>query len=209
VSRPPVSFADTSAEHDPFPWFHVRETFTAERAAQLRASFPQDGFEMVARDGQDKSYAMYHRLLHPDGDGGTSGLEPVWKEFVEYVTGPEYRAEVARLTGLELGSASVEVNVWRYAHNCWLAPHVDKPAKLVTHVLYFNDDWPQDRGGDLLLLGSAGQDDVRRRVAPVANSGVLLVRGDRSWHAVERVQPGPAPVERLSAQVVFHEGELH
>ncbi|SDF99426.1 2OG-Fe(II) oxygenase superfamily protein [Sinosporangium album] len=202
-----ISFDHTTVEDAPFRWHHVLDTFRPADAAELRGTFPRDGFRMVSRTGVDKSYAMYYRRLHPM-DGGEAPPEPAlpdpWRHFVAEVTGPAYRAAVAALTGLPIETASIEVNLWRYGASCWLDPHVDKPEKIVTHVLYFNESWPTGRGGDLLLLGSSSEGDVVRRVAPAANSGVLLVRGDRSWHAVERVRDGEA-LERLSAQVVFHQ----
>ncbi|MER5717414.1 2OG-Fe(II) oxygenase [Streptomyces sp. NPDC002132] len=206
MSTPLVSFGRTTAEDAPFRWYHVRDTFAPADAEALRETFPRDGFRMVARTGMDKSYAMYHRPLHSVGDGEADlvGLAEPWRRFVAEVTGPAYRAAVAGLTDLPVEDAPVEVNVWRYGASCWLDPHVDKPEKLVTHVLYFNHAWPAGRGGDLLLLGSSSGDDVVRRVTPVANTGVLLVRGEHSWHAVERVSGGTDGPERLSAQVIFH-----
>ncbi|MFI5520054.1 2OG-Fe(II) oxygenase [Streptomyces platensis] len=208
MSTPLVSFDRTTAEDDPFRWYHVRDTFTPGDAKALCETFPRDGFRMVTRTGRDKSYTMYHRQLHPveGGEAGAAGLAEIWRRLVAEVTGPAYRAAVAELTGLPVGDAPVEVNVWRYGASCWLDPHVDKPEKLVTHVLYFNEAWPQGHGGDLLLLGSPSGDDVVRRVAPLANTGVLLARGENSWHAVERVRDGAGGLERLSAQVVFHHG---
>ncbi|MEW9518214.1 2OG-Fe(II) oxygenase [Streptomyces tubercidicus] len=208
MSAPLVSFDRTTAEDAPFRWYHVHDTFAPAEARALRDTFPRDGLRMVTRTGTDKSYAMYHRRLHPvdDGEAGAAGLAGPWRRLVAEVTGPAYRAAVAGLTGLPVGDAPVEVNVWRYGGSCWLDPHVDKPEKLVTHVLYFNEAWPTGRGGDLLLLGSSSGDDVVRRVAPVANTGVLLVRGEESWHAVERVREEAGGPERLSAQVVFRRG---
>jgi len=208
MNTPLVSFDHTTTEDEPFRWHHVLDTFLPADAATLRETFPRDGFRMVTRTGLDKSYAMHHRLLHPlDGDDDTLPLPEPWRRFVAGVTSPAYRAAVAELTGLPLETATVEVNLWRYGHSCWLDPHVDKPEKLVTHVLYFNESWPADRGGELLLLGSPSVDDVVRRVVPAVNTGVLLLRGDDSWHAVERVRDGEAGLERLSAQVVFNRGD--
>lgn len=206
MNRPLVSFARSSAEDVPFRWYHVRDTFAAADAAALRRTFPGDGFRKVTRTGTDKSYTMHHRSLHPgaEDDGSVSELAEPWRRFVDEVTGAAYREAVAELTGLPLATAPVEVNVWRYGSSCWLDPHIDKPEKLVTHVLYFNESWPTGRGGDLLLLGSSSGDDVVRRIAPLANTGVLLVRGESSWHAVERIREGAVGPERLSAQVIFH-----
>ncbi|QXJ25706.1 2OG-Fe(II) oxygenase [Actinomadura graeca] len=208
MSTPMVSLEHITHEDTPFRWYHARNTFGQADLDALLKTFPHDGLRMVTRSGLDKSYAMYHRQLHPlDGTGESAAeLAEPWRRFVTEVTGPAYRAAVARLTGLPIDDGPVEVNVWRYGRSCWLAPHVDKPEKLVTHILYFNEAWPSEQGGDLLLLGSSSEADVVRRIPPVANTGVLLPRGEDSWHAVERVHDAATGLERLSAQVIFQRG---
>lgn len=192
----------------PFRWHHTPGVFPAGTLAELQRSFPEDGFADTSSTRRDKSYTMRVRRLHPAVAGERDRTPPPWQRFTEYVTGAAYRRDLAALTGVPLERARVEVNLWRYGRGCWLDPHVDKPEKLVTHVLYLTPHWPAGQGGDLLLLGSPSEDDVVHRVPPLGGSGVVLVRSERSWHAVARVRgdagPGDGHGDRLSAQVVFH-----
>ncbi|MFM9449319.1 2OG-Fe(II) oxygenase [Streptomyces acidiscabies] len=200
----PVLLAGARSETVPFPYHHLPETFPAEAAARLRETFPKDGFTKVTGHDPDKTYTMWTRPLHPEPAGE---LPQPWQGFVREVTGARYRAGLAALTGMPVESCPVEVNLWRYPPDCWLDPHVDKPGKLVTHVFYFNEPWSESWGGNLLLLGSRDVHDVVRRVAPLHNSSVVLVRGETSWHAVENARPQNPGAVRLSAQVIFHRPE--
>ncbi|MFE7277014.1 2OG-Fe(II) oxygenase [Streptomyces sp. NPDC057623] len=203
----PVLLGLAQAEHTPFPYHHLPETFPEDTAARLRATFPDTGFTKVSGHDPDKTYTMWTRPLHPAPEAPGEELPAPWRAFVREVTGPGYRAGLAALTGLPVESCPVEVNLWRYPPDCWLDPHVDKPGKLVTHVFYFNEPWPETWGGNLLLLGSQDPRDVVRRIPPLHNSSVVLVRGDSSWHAVESALPGNPGAVRLSAQVIFHRPE--
>lgn len=189
--------------HVPFDYYHLSETFSPEYGSSLREAFPATGFTKVSSGDPRKTYSMWVRQLHPAPPEPQDDLPAPWRAFLAEVTGPSYRRRLAELTGLPLDSCQVEVNLWKYPPDCWLDPHVDKENKLVTHVLYFNEPWPVTWGGNLLILGSDATDDVVRRVPPLHNTSVLLVRGENSWHAVESAGPENPGAVRLSAQVIF------
>jgi hypothetical protein len=203
-----IQLARARAEDDPFGYHHIHETFSPEDAARLRETFPQRGFTKVSSDDPRKTYTMWVRRLRPVPDEPQDDDLPApWRTFLTEVTGPSYRRRLSQLTGLDLEPCRVEVNLWKYPSDCWLDPHVDKEEKLVTHVLYFNEPWPVEWGGNLLILGSDSVDDVARRIPPLHNSSVLLVRRDNSWHAVESGGPRNPGAVRLSAQVIFNRAD--
>ena len=61
---------------------------------------------------------------------------------------------MTRLTGCDLATVPMEVNVFHYGPGAWLGPHVDLEDKIVTHVLYFNTEWNAADGGCLSILRS-------------------------------------------------------
>ncbi|AUG78264.1 2OG-Fe(II) oxygenase superfamily protein [Kitasatospora sp. MMS16-BH015] len=203
LTTPSVRLARARAVREPFDYYHLDETFEPAQAERLRASFPEAGFTKVSSADPQKTYTMWTRVLHPADESEATELPEPWREFLAEVTGPAYRAQLSELTGIDLAESPVEVNLWRYPHDCWLDPHVDKESKLVTQVFYFNRPWPEEWGGNLLLLGSGAVTDVARRVAPADNTSVVLVRSGNSWHAVEKAGPANPGAARLSAQVIF------
>ena len=78
---------------------------------------------------------------------------------------------------------------------------MDLREKLVTHVLYFNQKWNREDGGCLGILRSPDPADVAHEIVPVAGNSAVLVRSERSWHAVARVRGG---IDRRAVNVIFH-----
>jgi len=97
----------------------------------------------------------------------------------------------------------MEINAIRYSPGAWLGPHLDLKEKIVTHILYFNDAWRREDGGCLRILRSADPSDVAMEVLPVVGNSAVVVRSDKSWHAVSRVADGCAR-SRRSVNVIFH-----
>jgi SM-20-related protein len=204
--RPLLSLAGARPVTEPFPWYHLAGTFGPELAGTLLGTFPVDGFTTVSRPFGEKSYEMSVRRLSPAGPEEAADLCGAWAALLAYVTSGSFADTVAAVVDLPLSGADVEVNLWRYSAGCWLAPHVDKPEKVVTVLCYLNPDWPTDHGGELLLLRSPAPQDVACRVRPLLDTGVILVRSDHSWHAVDPVRDPDGHLERRSLQIVFQCG---
>lgn len=111
---------------------------------------------------------------------------------------------MSQLTGLDLTAAPLEVNVFHFGAGAWMGPHVDLNDKIVTHVLYFNRAWEPAAGGCLRILCSADENDVAAEVSPVVGNSAVIVRSDKSWHAVSRIARD-RPVSRRSVNVTFYQ----
>ena len=94
---------------------------------------------------------------------------------------------MSSLTGLDLSSAPLEVNVFHYPPGGSLGAHPDLRDKIVTHALYFNQSWNTEDGGCLTILRSSNAGDIVQAVSPVVGNSAVLVRSDKSWHAVTPV----------------------
>lgn len=107
------------------------------------------------------------------------------------------------MTGYDLTAAPIEVNVFHYGPGSSLGPHLDLPEKLVTHVLYCNRSWNPADGGCLSILRSKDPGDVAAKIPPLVGLSSVLVRSDRSWHAVQPVVEG-SRTSRRSVTVTFY-----
>jgi Rps23 Pro-64 3,4-dihydroxylase Tpa1-like proline 4-hydroxylase len=201
---------DRIAQHtmaaEPFQWAFIDGLFSVEDGASLASSFPRDKFKTVAGYDGEKSYEYMSRSLIHMGAAEPSfaeGLSPAWRALAEDLLSPEYRSVLMRISGQDLQSAQMEVNVIHYGPGAWLGPHVDLKEKMMTHVLYFNEAWDAQQGGNLRILGSSDSADVLAEILPVAGNSVLLVRSDRSWHCVSRVAAS-CRTSRRSLNVIFH-----
>jgi Rps23 Pro-64 3,4-dihydroxylase Tpa1-like proline 4-hydroxylase len=194
-------------ETDPFEWKFLDQLFTSEDATALAASFPRDKFKKVTGYDGEKSYVYVSRsLIHMGADTPShpDGLSAAWRELAGDLLSPAYRAAMTRLTGRDLSSHPIEVNVVHYGPGAWLGPHLDLKEKIATHVLYFNQTWDRENGGCLGILRSSNPADIAAEIDPIVGSSVLIVRSDRSWHTVSRVDKR-CLLSRRSMNVIFHQ----
>jgi Rps23 Pro-64 3,4-dihydroxylase Tpa1-like proline 4-hydroxylase len=129
-------------------------------------------------------------------------LSQPWRLLASALVSRPYRVAMSLLVGRDLVDLPIEVNVFRYDAGSYLGPHVDLAEKLVTHILYFNECWDEASGGRLQVLRSGDARDVAGAVPPMLGSSAVLVRSDRSWHAVEPVVAGSG--DRRSVTVTFY-----
>jgi len=185
---------------DPFGWAFTAAALRSADAGALRSSFPREGFWRVHSRGQERVMDFRVRPLLPLGHDRPvldASLDPPWRVFADALLDPAYRSGVEAVTGLSLEDAPLEVSIWRWGVDAQLGPHVDIPRKRVTQVFYFNDEWDPRWGGCLRILRSDDVGDVVEELPPSLGSASLIVRSERSWHAVPAVRP-EAPTERLS-----------
>jgi hypothetical protein len=190
----------------PYEWASVGDLFSPAGSAALASSFPRDHFKTVKGYDGEKGYEYEARALIGMGAGVPSrpeALSDAWRLLAADLLSPAYRAAVSRLVGRDLGSLPIEVNVFHYGARAWLGPHVDLRDKLITHVLYFNESWDENDGGCLNILRSSDMSDAVASVAPVVGNSVLLVRSEKSWHAVSPVADR-CHRSRLSMTVTFY-----
>jgi SM-20-related protein len=182
----------------PWPHAYLEDTLPPAFAAALADTF--DGFELerCVQTEQEKTYRFGTSQLDamaPDDLPGTQ-----WAQLVGLLGGQEYRDALSKLCGVPLDGAEFTLSVWEYRGGDWLAPHVDKADKLVTQIFYLTRDWQPGGGGRLLILDVQHGPEVHA-YPPHAGSSAVLVRSERSWHAVERSAPTSGP--RLSVTATY------
>ncbi len=180
--------------------------FSPKGAKALADSYPHDHFKTLSGHDGEKQFLYEARSLIGMGAataayGGELGK--AWLELAHDLLSPEYRAAMSLLVGHDLTAAPVEVNVFHYGPGSSLGPHLDLPEKIVTHVLYFNRAWDPADGGCLSILRSKDPNDVAATIQPLAGNSSVLVRSDRSWHAVQPVVEGSRK-SRRSVTVTFY-----
>jgi len=195
----------------PYAWALIGDLFTTSDAAALAASFPRDHFKTVRGYDGEKGYEYEARALIHLGAGSLShakSLSPAWRRLAEDLLSPAYRAAMTQLTGIDLTTLPVEVNIFHYGPGAWLGPHLDLKDKIVTHILYFNQTWDETEGGCLSILKSADLADAAAVIAPVVGNSAVLVRSDRSWNGVSRVVEGCRRSRRSMTVTFYHPGSV-
>jgi Rps23 Pro-64 3,4-dihydroxylase Tpa1-like proline 4-hydroxylase len=196
-------------ETEPYRWAVVDRLFVPADAAALAATFPRDHFKRLSHYGGDKDSEYEARALIGMGETTVSRPGPLsasWRTLAGDLLSPEYRAAMSALTGLDLATVPLEVNVFHYPPGGVLGAHPDLKDKIVTHVLYFNPSWNDADGGCLTILRSSDARDVVRTVSPIVGSSAVLVRSDDSWHAVTPVVRSCRLSRRSLTATFYHPG---
>lgn len=140
---------------------------------------------------------------------------PIKGEFdalLKELEGPEFRAAIEEKFGLDLSDRPTMITVRGNCAKTNGKIHTDTESKIITVLLYMNQEWDKD-GGRLRILRSATDlNDAAEEVSP--NGGTLLVfrRAENSWHGHEPFE-GPRRAIQLNwvrdDDVVAHEQRRH
>jgi Rps23 Pro-64 3,4-dihydroxylase Tpa1-like proline 4-hydroxylase len=180
----------SNLESAPYRWAAIDQLFNRADAERLARSFPSDHYKLVSGYGGEKDYEYEARALIPMGAGTISNpleLSEAWRSLAEDFLSPSYRKAVSELTGCDLSTALLEVNVFHYGPGASLGAHSDLPDKIVTHVLYFNESWDPKNGGCLSILSAKDPTAVVAEIPPIVRNSAVVVRSADSWHAVSPV----------------------
>jgi hypothetical protein len=191
---------------EPYSWASIGELFALSDAAALVESYPVDSFKTLIGNDGEKGWEYEARSLIQMGAAVPShpeNLSRAWQELAGDLVSPGYREAMGRLTGHDFTASPIEVNVFHYGPGAWMGPHKDLADKIVTHVLYFNEEWNAEVGGCLRILRSSEMSDVQAEIPPVVGDSAVLVRSEDSWHAVSRVVDGSS-TSRRSVTVTFY-----
>ena len=195
-----------SLSSDPYEWGFVNGLYSATDAEALASTYPRDHFKTVEGNDGEKTYEYEARsLIHMGAARPThpEKLSAAWQRFAYDLLSPAYRESMTQMTGRDLSKAQIEANLFHYTPGSWLGPHLDLKTKIVTHVFYFNKSWDLADGGCLTILRSSNISDAVTQILPIVGNSSVLIRSEKSWHAVSRVVDS-CTRSRRSVTVTFY-----
>lgn len=152
---------------DPFPFVTVEGFVRGERVKDLTRDFP------AMSDG-----GVYPVDILP--------LGPSMQRLVAEISGAEFRKVVEDKFGLELGAHPPMVTLRGHSRDKDGRIHKDSGDKVVSLLLYLNEQWPH-KAGNLRMLRSP--DDLESTVAEIpslAGSLVIFKVTPNGWHGHHR-----------------------
>jgi SM-20-related protein len=104
------------------------------------------------------------------------------KEVIAELDGPDFEALIEEKFGVELKGRPKMYSLRGYTRAKDGSIHTDSKDKIITVLLYLNENWQQPGGRLRILRNSTDVDNYATEVAP--DNGTLLVfkRSDTSWH---------------------------
>jgi SM-20-related protein len=166
---------------------------------------PCDQFKLVTGYDGEKGFKFQARapiVMCANATAYADELSEAWHALGADLLSPDYRAAMSALTGCDLTEAPMEVNVHHYGPGCSLGAHKGSPDKLVTHVLYVKSSWNRSDGGCLRILRSNNLADMATENHHIVGNSAVLVRSEKSWHAVSPVVNDSAK-SRRSMTITF------
>lgn len=104
------------------------------------------------------------------------------KEVIDELDGEAFQSVIEDKFGVELDGRPKMYSLRGYTRAKDGKIHTDSKDKIITVLLYLNQDWNQDGGRLRILNNGTDVDDYVTEVAP--DNGTLLIfkRADNSWH---------------------------
>ena len=173
-----AAFAATPLIREPFPYLMVPNFVRREAMAAINADYPP--------------------VVHPGSFPlPTLTYGPAFRVFMEAIQGPDFTRAVAEKFGLSLEGRPTMVTARGQSAARDGQIHTDSRTKLITVLIYMNNEWEAKTGRLRLLRGPNDLEDVIAEVPP--DEGTLLVfrNEPNAWHGFHAFE-GPRRVIQLN-----------
>ena len=159
-----AAFDRAPLQHDPFDFLIVPGFLTPTALAAINRDFPK--LESPGNVAIDRA----------------SGYGPAFAHFLDELQGEELRRHFEQKFGLNLSGTRPTISVRARCEATDGNIHTDHKSKLLTVLLYFNEDWPHEGGRLRLLRSKTDIEDYAAEVLPCGGAMLAFRRTDNSWH---------------------------
>ena len=163
----------------PYPYMVVKQSILATELGKLLKDFPS--------------------IAHP----GSIPLDtvkggPQFEQLINEIQGDAFREVLADKFSIDLKNKPTLVTLRGQMRKKDGRIHTDSKTKLITVLIYLNDDWEDQQGRLRILNNGEDIEDYVEEIPPAAGTMVIFKVTDNCWH-------GHLPVEgkRLSIQLNF------
>lgn len=103
-------------------------------------------------------------------------------EMVEELNSPEFTQMFAEKFGIDLGGFPLQMTVRKYSEASDGNVHNDSKGKIVTALIYFNEEWDHEGGRLRIVRTPSNIDDYAAEVPPEGGTLLAFRRSERSFH---------------------------
>jgi SM-20-related protein len=137
---------------------------------------------------------------------------PAFAAFMAAIQGPEFTRAVEKKLGVDLKGRPTMVTARGVSAARDGQIHTDSRTKLITVLIYMNNEWEAKTGRLRLLRGPDNLDDVIAEVPPDEGTLLIFKNEPNAWHGFHAFE-GPRRVIQLNwvtdAGVVWREQNRH
>jgi SM-20-related protein len=110
-------------------------------------------------------------------------LKGRFKTLIDELESDEFSEVLSQKFGRDLVSCPRLTTIMRQSQPKYGAIHTDGPSKVMTLLVYMNDNWTDDGGGRLRVLYDKERfEPYAVEVPPVMGTVFAFLRSDNSWH---------------------------
>lgn len=156
-----------SLETEPFDFLVAPGAFSNEVLTQVNADYPKI------------DSAANHEL-------GNLEYGPAFSALMDELRGPEVAAALGEKFSLDLPALPTTVTVRKFCERTDGNIHTDHKSKVITVLVYFNEDWEHEDGQLRLLRSNKDIEDYAAQIPPLGGTLLAFRRTDHSWHGHTR-----------------------
>jgi hypothetical protein len=163
--------------------------FAAIDAAPLQ----EDPFDFLVVPGclDASALATINQDYPPIERPGNLSLDDVsfgagFQAFLDQLQGPELAEHLGRKFGVDLSECPVTTTVRKFCEPSDGNIHTDHPSKIITVLMYFNEQWSENSGQLRMLRSATDIEDFAAEVPPQGGTLLAFRRTDVSYHGHKR-----------------------
>jgi SM-20-related protein len=154
-------------ETDPFDFLVVPNFLNSEALTQVNHDYP-------AIDS-----AANHTLEN-------LAYGPAFETLMAELQGQEMATVMGDIFDMDLPSLPTTVTVRKFCERTDGNIHTDHKSKVITVLVYFNEQWEHEEGQLRLLRSKDNIEDYAAQVTPLGGTLLAFRRTDHSWHGHSR-----------------------
>jgi hypothetical protein len=126
-------------------------------------------------------------------------LKGRFKTLIDELESDEFSQELSKKFGIDLTRYPRLTTIMKRSQPKYGAIHTDGPSKVMTLLVYMNDEWQADASGRLRVLYNEKEfEPYAAEVPPTMGTVFAFLRSDKSWHGHQ-----PFTGERKVVQVAW------
>jgi len=107
---------------------------------------------------------------------------PLFRDFLDELQTDAFRRKLGEKFDVDLSDSPTTITVRKYCERTDGNIHTDHRSKLITVLVYFNEQWDSDAGCLRMLRSSSNLEDYTAEVTPLGGRLLAFRRTDWSWH---------------------------
>ena len=165
---------------EPYDWFLGSGILKQEAIDELKRDFPD-----ITKPG----YLTVDEVQ----------LKGRFKMLIDELESDEFSRELSKKFGIDLTRYPRLTTIMKRSQPKYGAIHTDGPSKVMTLLVYMNDEWQADASGRLrVLYNEKDFEPYAAEVPPTMGTVFAFLRADNSWHGHQ-----PFVGERKVVQVAW------